>query len=315
MERSPRSSPRADRSEAPPDPFGAPAVPVEPGAAPTELIGFVVQRLLRVGSAALVMVVLGEFVRPAGGALQALFLVAFAVGVWTPTSAVLFRVRFLRSPHEDEHDPGPRATVVRALTAEHVVGSVPLLVAAGFAMRFLGPTGLAVGLLAVAIVGRKLWQSVVTMERHLAALERVDERFDAAALRLRRLERWTVGRGRDAARSDLAQTLQLTGRIDDAVAALERISDPVGHRVPAKLARLVVAADPGRALAVAEAAALSGPDRLVVEVLAALHSEGKLDRNLFSVCLLPTGGHLSIGDVNTTGHLSPMKFVKFTSTT
>lgn len=50
-------------------------------------------------------------------------------------------------------------------------------------------------------------------------------------------------------------------------------------------------------------------------MLAALHSEGKLDRNLFSVCLLPTGGHLSIGDVNTTGHLSPMKFVKFTSTT
>jgi len=261
---------------------------VEPGDAGSRLVGFVVQRLLRVGSAALVLVLLGEFLLPGGGAWQPLVWAGAAVALWTPTTLLLFQARFLgTAPSSDggaddpEEDPAARIRIVRALTAEHVVGSVPLAVASVFAIARLGAMGVAVGVLALALIGRKLVSSAVTMERHVAALEREQGRWEAAVDRLGRLERAPLATVRDRARSDLAQTLQLAGRIDEAVAALERIDDPASHRVPAKLARLVVAADPDRALALASSGELDVDDQLAIHVLAQLHrGEGHVDTDL-----------------------------------
>jgi len=253
--------------------YDAPDTPVRGAGGGGRLLGFVVQRLLRVGSAALVLVVLGEFVRPGGGLLQGVVLGLSGVALWTPTSLVLFRARFLTPPGLDEDHPEVRTTLVRALTAEHLIGSLPLIVAAVFAIRFLGVLGIALGVIALGIVGRKLLAALVAMERHVAGLEREQQLWSASVARLARLEGRTLGAQRDAVRSDLAQSLQLMGRVDEAIEVLSRIADPARHRVPVKLARLVVARDAEHARALLEGGGASRFDRLVIDVLATLHGE------------------------------------------
>jgi len=241
---------------------------------------FVLQRTLRITASVVVLLLLTAFLL---GDEPRTLLVAALMGLvlWAPTSAVLFRITFLPGPADPRlrgDDGRPLSALdavhgLRANAAEHLLGSLPLLIAGLFAAFRLGPLGIAAGTLAVAIVTASGANAVYTMEHQVSRVEAATGRSHLAAQRLTRLVGWSWGRRRDALLHSLARVRFGEGRVDDALSALARIRDPERFFVVPLRAQMLAGRDPDRALRALAHPGLSEGQRALIEALVDLHTD------------------------------------------
>lgn len=264
------------------DAFAAPTEAPAPHRGLRALGRLLVQRVLRIGASVAVLALLGSTLGDPD------LLPAYVVGgvaLWLPTTALLLRVTLWPSPpHPRLRTEDGRAASVddvlvlyRVGLAEHLLGTLPLLLVGPLAFGIHPLAGTLATLVLGALVTRIAHRAVVQTEHRIARVEAATGRSAHARHRLERLLRLTFGAGGDPVLQSLARLHFGEGEVEPALSALQRIRSPERYHVGALRAQMLAGRDPDRALRALADPSLGPAQQLLVESLVDLHTD-RVDR-------------------------------------